>query len=77
MSTETSEDAAMKRNVNIMVRIPEAEAEALRSHPSYREGKLADLVRQLALEAVGLAAPDPYAEHKARPRDKYGRVAKR
>lgn len=49
------------------------EIEAFRAHPDYT-GSVPELVRMLALAAVGVGKPDPYVNHRERPRDPHGRL---
>ena len=49
------------------------EAEALEAHPEF-QGSLGGLLRVLAMRQLGREPSDPYAAHKARPRDENGRL---
>lgn len=55
------------------VNLTDEEAAALQAHPDYT-GSLAGTLRLLALRAAGHEPSDPYAAHRARPRDEKGRV---
>lgn len=60
----------MARRVNAS--LSEDEIAALEAHPDY-QGSLGGLLRVLAMRQLGREA-DPYADHRARPRDEKGRI---
>lgn len=63
----------MSRRVSASV--SEEEIAALEAHPEFT-GSLGGLIRVLAMRQLGFS-PDPYADHRSRPRDEKGRLMRK